>query len=164
MAEPVSYDDIKPGAVFEPSDFANSYYLPGGKYEALEVLEKGDDDYRVLYHGRDEYDDSIQVIEREQLLQMLGLETVGKNPLGETEVEKAMEEAVEGIGDEERYLGEYAGTRIYAKASLNVSKAMVYRKAASAPTVASSGGWEAVDGLRIKSKDGMAVEVHADAW
>lgn len=164
MAEPVSYDDIKPGAVFEPSDFANPYYLPGGKYESLEVLEEGDDDYRVLYHGRDEYDDSIQVIEREQLLQMLGLEAVGKNPLGETEVEKAMEEAVEGIGDEERYLGEYAGTRIYAKASLNVSKAMVYRKAASAPIVASSGGWEAVDGLRIKSEDGMAVEVHADAW
>lgn len=164
MAEPVSYDDIKPGAVFEPSDFANPYYLPGGKYESLEVLEEGDDDYRVLYHGRDEYDDSIQVIEREQLLQMLGLEAVGKNPLGETEVEKAMEEAVEEIGDEERYLGEYAGTRIYAKASLNVSKAMVYRKAACAPITVPSDGWEAVDGLRIKTVDGMAVEVHADAW
>lgn len=82
MATPVSYDEIKPGAVFEPSDFANPYYLPGGKYRSLEVLEEGDDDFRVLYHGRDEYDDRIQVIEREQMYQMLGLEGVGDNPSG----------------------------------------------------------------------------------
>lgn len=164
MATPVSYDEIKPGAVFEPSDFANPYYLPGGKYRSLEVLEEGDDDFRVLYHGRDECDDRIQVIEREQMYQMLGLEGVGDNPLGETDVERAMSEAVDALDDEESYLGEYAGTRIYARASLNVSKAMVYRKAACAPITVPSGGWEAVDGLRIKTVDGMAVEVHADAW
>jgi len=104
------------------------------------------------------------VIEREQMYQMLGLEGVGDNPLGETDVERAMSEAVDALDDEERYLGEYAGTRIYARASLNVSKAMVYRKAACAPITVPSGGWEAVDGLRIKTVDGMAVEVHADVW
>ena len=41
---------------------------------------------------------------------------------------------------------------------------MVYRKAACAPITVPSGGWEAVDGLRIKTVDGMAVEVHADVW
>ena len=30
MENPVSYDEITPGAVFEPSDFANPYNLPGG--------------------------------------------------------------------------------------------------------------------------------------
>lgn len=158
MATPVDYDEIKPGAVFEPSDFANPYYLPGGKYQSLEILEEGDDDFRVLYHGRDEYDDHIQVIEREQMCQMFGLEAVGDNPLGEDEIEKALSEAVE------EYLGEYAGARIYAKADLNVSKAMVYAKAASASVSVPSDGWEASDGLRIKSSNGSPVEIHADAW
>ena len=164
MATPISYDDIKPGAVFEPSCFANPYYLPGGRYESLEVLEEGDDDYRVLYHGRDEYDDRIQIVSREQMLQMFGLEAVGDNPLGESGIEKAMDELVDGIGEDEEYLGEYAGTRLYARRGLNVSKAMVYAKAASAPITVPDGGWEDVCGLRIKTVDGMATEVHAVSW
>ena len=166
MAAPLAYDDIKPGAIFEPSDFANPYFLPSGKYQSLEVLEEGDDDFRVLYHGRDEYDDRIQVVGREQMYQMFGLETIGENPLGETDVEKAMNEIVDNIGDDEDedYLGDYAGTRIYAKASLGLSKAMVYRKAASAPLSVPSGGWEHVEGLKIKTVDGRFAEIHVTSW
>lgn len=163
MANPISYDEIKPGASFDPSDFANPYFLPGGKYTSFEILEEGDDDFRVLYHGRQSYDDRIQVIEREQVYQMFGLEGIGDNPLGKTDVEMAMEEAVSEIGNEEEYLGEYAGTRIYARASLNLSKASIFNRAASAPIAVPHDGWEDVSGLRIKTENGEAVEVHAYA-
>lgn len=141
----MNYDDIKPGAEFLPEDFSDPYFMPGGVYEKMIVLEVGDDEVQVQYVGRNEYDDTVKVIPLEQLYQMLGLEQIGDNPL-----------------DEEAYVGSYAGVEIYARKNLSVSKAAVYSKAINSPNSLETDGWEHVSGLRIKNINGEMKEIHVD--
>lgn len=141
----MNYDDIKPGAEFLPEDFSDPYFMPGGVYEKMIVLEVGDDEVQVQYVGRNEYGDTVKVIPLEQLYQMLGLEQIGDNPL-----------------DEEAYVGSYAGVEIYARGNLSVSKAAVYSKAINSPNSLETDGWENVSGLRIKNINGEMKEIHVD--
>lgn len=145
MSDILTYDDVKPGAIFEPDDFADPYFMPGGKYESLEIVAVGDDDVQILYHGRNEYDDKVTVIDKEQIYQMLGIEPIGDNPLGD-----------------EEYLGTVEGTKIYAKRNLSHSKAAIYNKAINTHESLISNGTERLSGLRIEFKNGFMTEIHCE--
>lgn len=148
------------------SDFASSYFLPNGKYEYLQIIELGDDDCRVLYKGREDFDDEVQMMSLEQIHQMLGLEEIGSNPYEEDEVEEAVKELSDQISDEanEELVGTFNQARIYRVKGSSRSKESIYFGAINAPSGSIIDGYEHTGGYRIKldPKVGTILEVHCE--